>query len=164
MRNRELESQAAEGQRLASLLNFRNAHPEAYMLAAEVIGASADPTSHTLFINRGERDHVRRNLAVITPEGIVGKIVEVFPTSSQVLLINDKESGVGALFAATRTHGVVKGSGDPNPRMDYIVNDEKVQVWRQNPDLRRRSHFPQGFADRKSGNRQGRQPISGDFD
>jgi len=128
MRNRELESQAAEGQRLASLLNFRNAHSEASMLAAEVIGASADPTSHTLFINRGERDHVRRNLAVITPEGIVGKIVEVFPTSSQVLLINDKESGVGALFAGTRTHGVVKGSGDPNPRMDYIVNDEKVQV------------------------------------
>lgn len=128
MRNRELESQAAEGQRLASLLNFRNAHPEASMLAAEVIGASADPTSHTLFINRGERDHVHRNLAVITPEGIVGKIVEVFPTSSQVLLINDKESGVGALFAGTRTHGVVKGSGDPNPRMDYIVNDEKVQV------------------------------------
>jgi rod shape-determining protein MreC len=128
MRNRELESQAAEGQRLASLLNFRTAHPEASMLAAEVIGASADPTSHTLFINRGERDHVRRNLAVITPEGIVGKIVEVFPTSSQVLLINDRDSGVGALFAGTRTHGVVKGSGDPNPRMDYIVNDEKVQV------------------------------------
>jgi rod shape-determining protein MreC len=128
MRNRELESQAAEGQRLASLLNFRNAHPEASMLAAEVIGASADPTSHTLFINRGERDHVRRNLAVITPEGIVGKIVEVFPTSSQVLLINDRDSGVGALLAGTRTHGVVKGSGDPNPRMDYIVNDEKVQV------------------------------------
>jgi len=128
MRNRELESQAAEGQRLASLLNFRTAHPEASMLAAEVIGASADPTSHTLFINRGERDHVRRNLAVITPEGIVGKIVEVFPTSSQVLLINDRDSGVGALFAGTRTHGVVKGSGDPHPRMDYIVNDEKVQV------------------------------------
>jgi rod shape-determining protein MreC len=128
MQNRELESQAAEGQRLAGLLNFRNAHPEASMLAAEVIGASADPTSHTLFINRGERDHIRRNLAVITPEGIVGKIVEVFPTSSQVLLINDKDSGVGALFASSRTHGVVKGSGDPNPRMDYIVNDEKVQV------------------------------------
>ena len=65
-------------------------------------------------------------MAVITPEGIVGKIVEVFPTTSQVLLINDKESGVGALFAGTRTHGVVKGSGDPDPRLDYVVNDEKV--------------------------------------
>lgn len=127
MRNRELESRAAEGQRLANLLSFRSAHPEASMIPAEVIGASADPTSHTLFINRGERDHVRRNLAVITPEGVVGKIVEVFPSTSQVLLINDRDSGVGALFAASRTHGVVKGSGDPNPHLDYIVNDEKVQ-------------------------------------
>jgi rod shape-determining protein MreC len=64
---------------------------------------------------------------VVTPDGVVGKIVEAFPSTSQVLLINDRESGVGALFAASRTHGVVKGSGDPNPRLDYIVNDEKVK-------------------------------------
>lgn len=127
IRNSELESKAAEAQRLALLLNFREVHPEAPMLAAQVIGASADPTSHTLFINRGERDHLRRNLAVITPDGVVGKIVEVFPSASQVLLINDKDSGVGALFADTRTHGIVKGNGDPEPRMEYVENGEKVQ-------------------------------------
>jgi rod shape-determining protein MreC len=127
MRNRELESRAAEAQRLAVLMNFREGHPEAPMIAAQVIGASADPTSHILFINRGERDHLRRNLAVITPDGVVGKIVEIFPSSAQVLLINDKESGVGALFAGTRTHGVVKGSVDSNPHMEYVQNDEKVQ-------------------------------------
>jgi rod shape-determining protein MreC len=129
LRNYELETAAGEAQRLQLLLNFREAHPEAPMLAAQVIGASADPTSHTLFINRGERDHVRRDMAVITPDGIVGKIVEVFSNdTAQVLLINDKESGVGALFADTRTHGVVKGTGDPLPIMDYIVNDEKVHA------------------------------------
>jgi rod shape-determining protein MreC len=126
LRSRELENQAVEAQRLAALLNFREAHPEAPMLAAQVIGASADSASHTLFINRGDRDHVRRNQAVITPDGIVGKIVEVLPNTAQVLLINDKDSGVGALFADTRTHGVIKGNGDPQPRMDYVVNDEKV--------------------------------------
>jgi rod shape-determining protein MreC len=127
LRNFELEAEAGEAQRLQLLLNFREAHPEAAMLAAQVIGASADPTSHTLFINRGERDHVRRDMAVITPEGVVGKIVEVFTgNTAQVLLINDKDSGVGALFADTRTHGVVKGTGDPLPVMDYVVNDEKV--------------------------------------
>lgn len=126
LRNRELESQAAEAQRLLALLNFREAHPEAPMLAAQVIGASADATSHTLFINRGEHDHVRRDMAVVTPDGVVGKIVEVFPASSQVLLINDKDSGVGALFVATRTHGVIKGTGDPEPHMDYVANDDKV--------------------------------------
>src|SRR4029077_17252065 len=128
MRNRELESRAAEGQRLAVLMNFREAHPEAPMIAAQVIGASADPTSHILFINRGDRDRVRRNLPVISPDGVIGKIVEVFPSSAQVLLINDKESGVGALFAGTRTHGVVKGSADSNPHMEYVVNEEKVQA------------------------------------
>lgn len=128
LRNRELESQTAESQRLAELVSFRESHPEAPMLAAQVIGASADATSHTLFINRGEHDHVRRDMAVVTPEGVVGKIVEAFPATAQVLLINDKDSGVGALFADTRTHGVIKGTGDPEPRMDYIVNDEKVPV------------------------------------
>jgi rod shape-determining protein MreC len=126
LRNRELESEALEAQRLSALLNFRETHTEAPILAAQVIGASADPASHTLVLNRGERDHVRRNMGVITPDGVVGKIVEVFPTTSQVLLMSDKDSGVGALLAETRTHGVVKGSGDPDPRMDYVVNDEKV--------------------------------------
>jgi rod shape-determining protein MreC len=140
LQNRELETRAAEAQRLVALAAFRQAHPESPMIgaqvigssapmaAAQVIGASADPSSHTMFINRGERDHIRRNMAVITPDGIVGKIVEVFPNTSQVLLINDKESGVGALLADSRTHGVVKGTGDPQPRMDYVVNDDKLQI------------------------------------
>src|SRR3984885_9457941 len=127
LRNRELESRSAEAQRLSTLLNFHDAHPEAPMLAAQVIGASADPTSHTLFINRGERDRLRRNMGVITPDGVVGKVVEVFPSTAQVLLINDKDSGVGALFAVSRTHGGVRGSGDPEPHMEYVVNDEKLQ-------------------------------------
>jgi rod shape-determining protein MreC len=139
LRNRELETEANEALRLENVLKFRQAHPEApmvaaqvvgsstAMVAAQVIGASADPNSHTVFINRGERDHIRRNMGVITPDGIVGKVVEVYPNTAQVLLISDRESGVGALFAATRTHGVLKGSGDPQPRMEYIVNDEKVQ-------------------------------------
>jgi rod shape-determining protein MreC len=128
LRNYELESRSAEAQRLETLLNFHDSHPEAPMLAAQVIGASADPTSHTLFINRGERDRLRRNMGVITPDGVVGKIVEVFPSTAQVLLINDKDSGVGALFAASRTHGVVKGSGDPEPHMEYVINEEKLQL------------------------------------
>jgi rod shape-determining protein MreC len=126
IRNAELSSRAAEAQRLEGILNFRNAHPEVQLLAAQVIGSSADGASHTLFINRGEHDRLKLNMGVITSEGIVGKIVEVLPDTSQVLLINDKDSGVGAMFAGSRTHGVVKGSGDPEPHMEYVVNDEKV--------------------------------------
>lgn len=126
LRNSELETQASEAHRLETLLNFRDSHPEAQMLAAQVIGASADPASDTLFINRGDRDRVKRNMGVITPDGVVGKIVEVFPNMSQVMLMTDKDMGVGAMFAVSRTHGVVKGAGEPMPWMDYVVNDEKV--------------------------------------
>ncbi len=127
------------------------------MLAAQVIGASADPASHTLFINRGERDRVRRNQPVITPDGIVGKIVEVFPATSQVLLINDKDSGVGALLADTRTHGVGKGTGAPDPARDYVGNDYKVHEGEVILTSGEDRIFPKGLlvgtvADEKPGN------------
>lgn len=126
LRNQELESRAAEAQRLSLLLDFREVHREAPMLAAQVIGGSADLSSHTVFINKGERSGIRRDQAVITPNGIVGKIVEVSPDTAQVLLINDRDSGVGALFADTRAQGILKGTGDPEPVLAYVMNDEKV--------------------------------------
>jgi rod shape-determining protein MreC len=126
LRNQELQNQAAEAQRLSLLLDFRDAHREARMVAAQVIGGSADLSSHTVFVNKGERSGIRRNQAVITPNGIVGKIVEVSPDTAQVLLINDRNSGVGALFADTRTQGILKGTGDPQPVLAYVTNDEKV--------------------------------------
>jgi rod shape-determining protein MreC len=128
LQNQELESQAAEAGRLAKLLGFRQANAEVPMLAADVIGASADSNSQTIFINRGEHEGVHRNMAVVTPDGIVGKIFEAFPHTAQVLLITDRESGVGALLANTRTHGVVKGTAGPSLWMDYVSTGEKVSA------------------------------------
>src|SRR5579864_1210887 len=126
LENQELGSQAAEAGRLAKLLGFQQANAGVPMLAAEVIGASADSNSQTVFINRGERDGVHRNMAVVTPDGVVWKIFEAFPHTAQVLLITDRESGVGALLANTRTHGVVKGTAGPLLWMDYVSAAEKV--------------------------------------
>jgi rod shape-determining protein MreC len=126
VRNAELEGRALEADRLAVLLNFRNAHSEAPMLAARVIGASPDSGSLVVNIDRGSRDGIRRDMGVITPDGVVGKILAVYPDISQVLLLGDKESGVGALLADTRTQGPVKGTGEPQLSLDYISNDEKV--------------------------------------
>lgn len=126
LRNQELESRAQEQQRLERLLNFREAYPSVPMLAAEVIGANADASSQTLYINRGQSDGLRRDMGVITPDGVVGKILEVFAGTAQVLLISDRDSGVGAMLAGSRTRGVVKGTGGSLLHMDYVVNDEKL--------------------------------------
>jgi len=128
VRNAELESKAKEADRLAALLTFRTAHPEAPMLAAAVIGGSPDAGSQVVYINRGSRDGLRRDMGVITPDGVVGKLLAVYPDTSQVLLLSDKESGVGALLADTRTQGPVKGNGEPLLSLDYISVDDKVAV------------------------------------
>jgi rod shape-determining protein MreC len=126
VRNAELEGRALEAERLAALLNFRTAHNETPMVAARVIGGSPDSGSQVINIDRGSRDGIRRDMGVITPDGVVGKILAVYPDISQVLLLGDKESGVGALLADTRTQGPVKGTGEPLLSLDYISSDEKV--------------------------------------
>jgi len=126
LRNHELESRAAEAARLTTLLDFRNAHPQADMVIARVIGASAAGATRTIYINRGKQDGIQKNMGVITPDGVVGKVLDVFGETSQVLLMTDKESGVGALLGTKRTQGVVRGTGDPDAQLDYVVNDEEV--------------------------------------
>ena len=124
----QLESKAAEADRLAALLNFRRLNRDVPMLGARVIGASADAGSATVFVDRGERDGIRRNMAVITPDGVVGKVIEAFSTSAQVLLLTDKESGVGAMLAGSRIQKPVGGTGEPLLLLKYVTNDDTVNV------------------------------------
>jgi rod shape-determining protein MreC len=128
VRNAQLEGRALEADRFARMLNFRETHADVPMVAARVIGASPDSGSLVIYIDRGSRDGIRRDMGVITPDGVVGKILAVYPDTSQVLLLGDRESGVGALLANTRTQGVVKGSGKPELSMDYVSNDAKVSA------------------------------------
>lgn len=122
----QLRSRAAEGDRLAKLLAFRQSHADLPLLAARVISASPSASTRILYIDRGAVDGVKKDMGVITPDGVVGKVLEVYHESSQVLLITDRESGVGALLADSRVEGVVKGTGGPELAMDYVVNDDKA--------------------------------------
>jgi len=124
----QLESKAADADRLAVLLNFRRLNRDVPMLGARVIGASADAGSATVFVDRGERDGIRRNMAVITPDGVVGKVIEAFSSSAQVLLLTDKDSGVGAMLADSRIQKPVGGTGEPLLLLKYVTNDDTVNV------------------------------------
>lgn len=128
LQNAQLQGKAAEADRLAVLLNFRRAHADVPMLGARVIGASAGTASQTIQLDRGERDGIRRNMGVITPDGVVGKVIEVYANASQVLLLTDKESGVGAMLADSRIQSPVGGQGEPLLTMKYVPNDDTVKV------------------------------------
>jgi rod shape-determining protein MreC len=127
----QLQSKASETDRLAELLSFRQSQQNVPMLPARVIGKSADAASQTIYLDRGEREGIRRNMGVITPDGVVGKVIEAYRTTSQVLLLTDKESGVGAMLADSRIQSPVGGTGEPVLSMKYIPSDDEVQVGEQ---------------------------------
>lgn len=145
LRNTVLESKAAESDRLAVLLAFRQSHQEVPMIAVRVIGAGADPASKVVYLNRGEHSGAKRNMAVITPDGVVGKIIEVYPEAALVLLVTDKESGVGAMLADTRTQTPADGLGEPLLSLKYVSNDEKVYVGERVITSGQDRIFPKGW-------------------
>jgi rod shape-determining protein MreC len=121
----QLSEQAAESSRLRAMLEFKNQLP-LRTVAAEVIAYSPGVNSNAIFIGKGIDAGLTSDLAVITPEGVVGKIIAVFSHSSQVLLLTDPSSGVGVMLEKTRVQGVLKGDGQDLCLIRYIMNEEPV--------------------------------------
>ena len=125
--NQDLRAQIGEMQRVQSLVEFRETSPS-NLLVARIIGSGGNDQSRVVFLDKGREDGVRPNMGVITPDGVVGKVQRAFEGSSQVLLITDEESGVGALLENSRIHGVLRGQNSSRLKLNYVLNDEKVQV------------------------------------
>ncbi len=106
-----LREDAEMARRIQSLLAFKEQHIDS-TVAAQVIGTSGSDQSRVLYIDKGSSDGIRTDMAVITPNGIVGKIVQVFPDSAQVLPINDQLSGVGVMLQNTRLQGILRGAAN----------------------------------------------------
>ena len=121
-----MEQDAAQARRIQALLQFKEQHISK-TVAAQVIGSSGSETSHLIYIDRGSNEGIEPNMAVITPDGIVGKVLHVYPSTSQVLEITDQTSGVGATLVKSRLQGIVKGQPDGNPNLAYIMADESVE-------------------------------------
>ena len=120
-----LQEDATMARRVQALLGFKEQYVDS-TIAAQVIGTSGSDQSRVLYIDKGAGDGIKPDMAVITPTGIVGKIVQVFPDSSQVLPINDQFSGVGAALKDSRLQGILKGASNGATTLQYIMSDEKV--------------------------------------
>jgi rod shape-determining protein MreC len=117
---------ARQGQRLQGILNFQ----EKYIyktLAAQAIGSSGSDQSRVFYLDKGSAEGLERDMAVITPDGIVGKVREVFPHSAQVLAINDQTSGAGVILETTRIRGILRGNRAGRPQIVGILADQRIQ-------------------------------------
>jgi rod shape-determining protein MreC len=96
--------------------------------AAEIIGAAATPDFRTLTIDKGTRDGLRPDMAVIASAGVVGRLVVPSARSAKVQLLIDRNAAAGGLVERSRAQGVIVGEGDERLRMDYVSEVSDVVV------------------------------------
>jgi rod shape-determining protein MreC len=111
-----------ENQRLRRLLALKAAMPLA-TLSGEVIAREWGGWVRSLTVNRGRADHVARLTAVIAPDGLIGRVVDVRPGASIVQVLTDPASTVGALVVRTRTQGIVEGEPRGTLRLKFMARD-----------------------------------------
>lgn len=117
---------AKQGQRLQALLNFQQKYVYK-TLVAQVIGSSGSDQSRVFYIDKGKDAGVDRDMAVITPDGIVGKVRDVFPHTAQVLAINDQSSGAGVILESTRIRGILRGNAAGQPQVEDVIRDPRIK-------------------------------------
>ncbi len=128
-KQREVHFQEAQQAltRLEVLLDLKR------QVALPVIGARViayDPTlwSRSAIINQGKAQGVKEGLPVLAPQGIVGRIVAVYPEYSKVMLIVDRKSGADAMVQRTRIRGILKGKGGNRCSLEFVPKSADVKV------------------------------------
>lgn len=120
----------AENERLRKLLDFRTSHPQYKTLAGSVISRDYGTWSNTMIIDVGSGEGVAKDMPVITPNGVVGFISDVYPHSARVQLLTDPRTSIGAIVQRpeSRVSSVVRGNGNvpTEPQFVNIAKDADI--------------------------------------
>lgn len=145
VRLQKLSELAAENARLRGLLNTPLILDGRIRLA-EVIGTDADPLRHILIINRGAKDNVYQGQVVLDNDGLIGQVVNVYPHSSRVMLLSDKEHSLSVRVERTGMRGIIIGIGDlQRLELKYIATNADIEVGDKIYSSGLGPNFPAGY-------------------
>jgi rod shape-determining protein MreC len=116
-----------ENERLRGLIKFKNELP-GKVIPARVVGRDLAPWRKTIVIDKGSTHGVAKRMAVVSARGLVGRVVEVAPFASRVILLVDPESRVSTLFQESRDSGIVEGDSSSWLRVTHIDRESSVKV------------------------------------
>ena len=125
-RQKLLEAQATH-RKLQELLDFRT-HLPAKAITASIIADSASSWFQGCVLDKGSADGVHKDMAVVTPLGVVGKVVSTSTWSAKVILLTDANSGIDVVIQRTRSRGIVSGSLENGLVLKYMKRSEDIQV------------------------------------
>jgi rod shape-determining protein MreC len=126
LENNFLRTELATADRARALIEFKGRSPSK-TLAARIIATSTSAKTVVL-VDRGTSDGVYKGMAVITGDGIIGKVIDSFPLAAQVQLISDPLFGAGVVSQRNRVYGTLKGQGHNRCLIDRIQNEDKVEL------------------------------------
>ena len=124
------QQEHAEAQRTDNLRQLLELRERAHLdtVAAEVIAGPANPDFRTVTIDKGSSDGLATDMAVISPAGVVGRLILPSRRASKVQLLIDSNAAAGALIERTRVQGVVMGVGDGTLKMHYVPGTADVKT------------------------------------
>jgi rod shape-determining protein MreC len=125
--NHRMKEMKLANERLRQLLQFREKNPPS-MIGAEVIGQDPSSWFKSVTINKGERDGVKKGMAVISPAGVIGQILKTAPHYATVLLLTDYNSAVDSIVQRTRAKTIVEGKGENRCQLKYLRRAVEVAV------------------------------------
>ena len=125
VRLQEERAQAQRTEDLRQLLELRK-RAGVDTVAAEIIAGPADIEFRDMTIDKGTADGVNRDMAVISPAGVVGRVILASPRAARVQMLIDRNAAAGAMIERTRAQGLVVGEG-VILRMDYVPGTADVK-------------------------------------
>ena len=127
LENQFLKAELNTADRVKALAAFEKQTPSR-LVAARIIGTATTSASKIVFLDRGSNAEVEKGMAVITPDGIVGKVLDAYPTASQALLATDPGFAAGVVSQKGHVRGILRGVGSGKCKVDMVQNEEKVDV------------------------------------
>lgn len=115
-----------ENKRLREILDIKE-HTPSFVAAANVIGRGYDRYLNTVLIDKGRQDGIVKDMAVVSVNGLVGKIFATEPRYSKVLLMKDPNFSVAVRLQTNRYEGVLSGTGHAYGALKYIPRDITVK-------------------------------------
>lgn len=125
LENLRLKEEGLENERLRALLDFRS-QVDYRVIPAEVVALEPNRKSNSILISVGEVDGIKKYLPVINMQGLVGKVVEVYPKNSLVELLLDPHCRVAALAQRSRIHGIIKQQKGTNLSLENVPSGADV--------------------------------------
>jgi rod shape-determining protein MreC len=148
---------AEQSRSLQQLLEMKRAVP-LQTAAASVIAGGASPEFRTVTVDKGTSDGLRPDMAVLAPEGIVGRLIMPSNRASKVQLLIDRDAAAGAMVERSRAQGVVVGTGGDRLRLDHVPGVADIKVGDRVVTSGIEGIYPKGFVigqiesiDRQSG-------------